>query len=94
MSLQGFFAKPGTNLADGLELFRVSVVAGKEKSSINICPFAFAIVSPNDDEVQRIPHPSEVVFLELLVFRMFSYSSFLKPTDFTFSQLILLRLGS
>lgn len=68
MSLQGFFAKSSTKLADSLELFRVSVVAGKEKSSINICPFAFAIVTANDDEVQRIPNPSEVVFLELLIF--------------------------
>ena len=88
MSLQSFFAKPCTNLADGLELFRVAVVASKEKSSIHICSFAFAIVSPDDDEVQRVSHSSKVVFLELLVIQMvqlqvhaWSQQIYLQPVD-------------
>jgi hypothetical protein len=63
--LQHLLAEPGTDLADRLILFGIGIEAGQEESSVNVRALPFAVVSANDDEVQRITNASEVVFLEL-----------------------------
>lgn len=67
MRLQHLLAEPGADLADGLIFLGVGVTTGEEERSVDVRALAFAVVPPNDNEVEGIANTSKVVFLQLYV---------------------------
>ena len=54
-----------TYFAHTLKLLRVLIIAGHQVPSINTSSFASAKVGPNDNQVNRVTHSFNVVFLDL-----------------------------
>lgn len=65
MRLEDFFAEPSANFANGLKFLRVAVIAREQESAIDIRPLAFAIVTPDHHQIQRVANARKIVFLEL-----------------------------
>lgn len=66
---QNLFRETSTNLADGLEIFRIRVITGEEESAIDVGSFAFAVVPANNDQIQRVADTRQIVFFQLDVSR-------------------------
>ena len=66
VGLKGFLAKAGTDFADRLVFLRVTVIARQKECPIDICSFALAIVSPDDDKIEGIADASKIVLLDLM----------------------------
>lgn len=62
---QLFFAKAGSDLADGLVFLRVGVVTSEEVGSVPLCALASAIIPPDNGQVKTIARALEVVLLNL-----------------------------
>ena len=67
MGLQRLLAEPGADLTYRLVLLRVGVVAREQERAVDVRALALAVVRPDDDEVERVADPGEVVFLELRI---------------------------
>lgn len=66
MRLQDLFTEPGPDFADRLKFFRVTVIACEEECAVYVGPFPFAVVSTDDNEIQRVADAGQIVFLQLL----------------------------
>lgn len=65
MHLQSFFAETSANFADGLEFFRLGVVAGEEECPIDVCALSLTIVTTHDNQIKGVTNARKIVFLEL-----------------------------
>jgi hypothetical protein len=52
--LQDLFTEPGPDFANRLKFFRVTVIACEEECAVYVGPFPFAVVSTDDNEIQRV----------------------------------------
>ena len=62
---EDFIRETGTDVADCFVGFGRWVVAGKKEGAEDRCPFTFAVVGSQDDEIERVADAREVVFFDL-----------------------------
>ena len=91
MALQHFFTEASTNLADGLVGFGFRVITRQEEGAIYVSAFSLPVIPPDNDEVQRVTNPSEVILLNLFIGVSDNH---LVMRCHTFNQFTLLLLGS
>lgn len=65
MTLERFVTEPRADLADSLVRLRLIVETCKVKRAIHARAFARPKIGADDDQIERITHASEVIFLEL-----------------------------
>lgn len=65
MLLERLVGEAGSNLADELVRAAFGVVTREMERSVDVGTLSFAIVAPDDDEVERVADSLQVVLLEL-----------------------------
>lgn len=54
--LQDLLGEASTDLADGLEVLRVGIVAGEKEGTVPVCALALAVVGAYHYQVERVAH--------------------------------------
>lgn len=63
--LKNLLRETGADIANSFIGFRIGIVAGQEKRTINGCTLAFAIVRTQNNKIQRVTNTREVILLDL-----------------------------
>ena len=67
MALQHLLTETRADLTDGLISFGFCVVTRQEEGAVDICAFTLPVVSSNDNEIQRVTNPSEIILFHLSI---------------------------
>ena len=60
---ENLLAETCADVADGLVILCVRVVAGEQKCSVPACALSTSVIRAKDDEVKGITHSGEIVLL-------------------------------
>ena len=67
MTLQHFFAETGADLADRLIGFSFCVIARQEECAIYVSALSFPVVTPDNNEIQRVANAGEIILFHLFI---------------------------
>ena len=91
MALQHLLTETCADLADGLVGFGLCIVTRQEEGTVYIGALPFPVIAPDNDKIQGITDPGEVVLFHLFIGVNGDHPAIVRHT---FSQFTLLLLGS